>query len=190
MKKGISLFLGLLFIYGCGQKKGTVSYSEDTDHGLKKEQTVGEVHYVVQYKPASYIVEKEHLDSAEAKTRLNQFKGMLWFNVSFSIEGFGQSPLRYKVSGLSEYSSRQDYYLNQAPKDMYMLYGNDSLYVDSYWFENNQNLAPFETMVVGFRLPDGDSIPRHDLKFSFYDRVFKNGIIKTIISKEDINQVQ
>jgi hypothetical protein len=143
--------------------------------------------YTIQYKPAGFILEKEHLDTAAARERANQLKGMVWFNISFSVDGYGQSPLRYKVASVEEYTERQNYYLNQAPRDIYLLYGNDSLLVDSYWFENNQNLAPFETMVVGFKLPPPDSIPERDLKIAFYDRVFKNGIIKTIIRKEDIN---
>jgi len=190
MKQVVSSMVLAALLYGCGPHKGTVSYSEDADHGLKKEQTVGEVHYTVQYKPASYIIEKEHADSAERQERMQQFKGMLWFNISFSVEGFGQSPLRYKISGQDEYTARQDYYLNQASKDLTLLYGTDTLYVDSYWFENNQNLTPYETMIAGFRLPGGDSVVRHDLRLSFYDRVFKNGIIKTVIREADVRKVQ
>jgi hypothetical protein len=188
MKKGISAFIFLmLFLWGCREHQDNVKYAEDPDNGLKKEVTVGEMIYTIQYKPAGFILEKEHLDSAATRERANQLKGMLWFNISFSINGYGQSPLRYKISSIDEYTERQNYYLNQAPADIYLLYGNDSLLVESYWFENNQNLAPFETMVVGFRLPSSDSIPKYDLKLSFYDRVFKNGIIKSVIKKEDIN---
>lgn len=188
MKKGINagVFL-ILFFFGCGQHRDDVKYAEDPENGLKKEVTVGEMVYTFQYKPAGFILAKEHLDSASASERATQLKGMLWFNISFSVKGFGQSPLRYKISGIDEYTERQSYYLNQAPGDIYLLYGTDSLFVESYWFENNQNLAPFETIIVGFKLPARDTIPQHDLKISFYDRVFKNGIIKAVIRKEDIN---
>jgi hypothetical protein len=190
MKKEINtaIIITTLIFCGCRSNQDPVKYAEDKSSGLKKEITIGEVHYSVQYKPASYIVEKEHLDTAASRERMNQLKGVLWFNVSFSINGFDQSPLRYKVSGIDEYNARQNYYLNQAPRDMYLLYCNYTLYVEGYWFENNQNLSPFETMVIGFKLPKNDSVPRYDLRFSFYDRVFKNGIIKSIISKDDINR--
>jgi hypothetical protein len=188
MKKGISaaIFLTLFFL-GCRQHQNDAHYAEDPGNGLKKEVAVGEMVYTIQYKPAGFIVEKEHLDSAAAAERLRQLSGMVWFNISFSIKGFGQSPLRYKITGIDEYTQRQNYYLNQAPADIYLLYGNDSLLIDSYWFENNQNLAPFETMIVGFKLPAPDTIPVQDLRLAFFDRVFKNGIIKCVIKKEDIN---
>lgn len=187
MKKVISACILLLIVSSCARRQDDVKYAEDPDHGLIKEVRVGNMMYTVQYKSPAFVAAKEHLDSAATRERELQLKGMIWFNISFQVKDFGQSPLRYKISGLEEYNERQNYYLNQAPGDIYLLYGRDSLFVDSYWFENNQNLAPFETMVVGFRLPSSDSIPRQDLKLSFYDRVYKNGIIRTVIRKEDIN---
>lgn len=185
MKKVSSGMLMVILLISCNQRKDAIKYAEDVDNGLKKEMTIGNVHYKIQCKPADYIVAMEHLDSVEKQKRLEQLKGTVWFNISFSIDGFGQSPLRYQISDLNEYTQRQDYYLNGAVKDIYLMYGKDTLYPNSYWFENNQNLTPYETMIVGFMLPAGVSVPQEDLKLSYYDRVFKNGIIKTIIKKED-----
>lgn len=186
MKKVNSLMLSALIWIGCGYKNDPVKYAEDADNGLKKEITVGKIHYKIQYKPADYIIATENPDSAQRQKRMEQLKGMVWFNISFSVNGYNESPLRYQVADLNEYTQRQDYYLNRAPADIYLLYGRDTLYVNSYWFENNQNLTPYETMIVGFRLPEGISGPEQDLKLSYYDRVFKNGIIKTVIKKEDL----
>jgi hypothetical protein len=72
---------------------------------------------------------------------------------------------------------------------MYLLYGKDTLYANSYWFENSQGLTPHETIIAGFRLPGSETIPKEDLHFSFYDQVFKNGILKTVISKEDLSAI-
>lgn len=190
MKKGISLLLLLpLLLTACRQEKDPVRYAEDPEHGLRKTVVAGNTQYVVQYKPAAYILRKETPDPAEAETRRGQLEGMLWFNIAISVPGFNQSPLRYQVSGLEEYTARQHYYLDEAPKDIYLLYGNDTLYVNSYWFENNQNLTAHETMVVGFRLPDGNKKPDRPLRFSFYDRVFRNGIIKAVIRQEDLEAI-
>jgi hypothetical protein len=185
MNKAIKLILPLCLLAACSQKRDPVKYAEDKDNGLRKEISVGNMHYTIQYKPADYIVASEHPDSGKVAERLSQLKGMVWFNISFQVEGFGQSPLRYRISGLDEYTARQDYFLNKAPNDLYLLYGKDSLTVNSYWFENNQNLTPYETMVVGFKLPGNLSEPEQDLRLSYYDRIFKNGIIKTVIKKED-----
>lgn len=188
MKKVISVAILIVSVLvSCKIKHDPVKYAEDKDNGLKKEITIGEVHYTIQYKPADYIVAMEHLDAEAEAERLKQLKGTVWFNISFSIIGFNQSPLRYKIAGVDEYTERQDYFLNEASKDIYLMYGTDTVYVDSYWFENNQNITPYETMIVGFVLPDGDETVKKDMRLSFHDRVYRNGVIKTVIRKEDIN---
>lgn len=189
MKQVIKFMILGIFLTGCNMEKDPVKYSEAEDNGLRKKVIVDKTVYTIQYKSPNYIIKKEHLDPARQADRIKQLEGMIWLNISLSIDGFNQSPLRYQVSGLEEYTARQDYYLNKAPKDMYMLYGKDTLYVNSYWFENNQNLLPYETIVVGFRLPANISKPEQDLSFSFYDRVFHNGIIKSVFRKEDIQSV-
>ena len=189
MKKVISLLALAMSLVGCKAESDPIKYAEQEDNGLRKTVGVGDVIYTVQYKPATYITEMEHLDKKAAEERMKQLQGTAWFNISFSIKGYNQSPLRYQASGLEEYNARQDYYLNKAPKDMYLLYGKDTLYVSSYWFENSQNLSTHETMVVGFTLPEKVVQPEEDLRFSFYDRVYQNGIIKTTIKKDDLENI-
>lgn len=189
MKEAISILLLALLLAGCRGEKDPVKYAENKENGLRKTITVGTVNYTVQYKAPAYIARKEHLDRMAEMAREKQLQGMAWFNISFRIPDYNQSPLRYNITGLEEYTGRQNYYLNEAPKDMYLLYGSDTLYVNSYWFENSQNLLPYETMIVGFKLPGNDLKPERDLKFSFYDRVFQNGIIKAVIKKEDLEAI-
>ncbi len=186
MKQAINLLILALLLAGCSREHDPVAYAENDRNGLKKTITVGDVNYTILYKTPAYIARKEHLDKTAEAAREKQLQGMAWFNIAFSISGYNQSPLRYQVSGQEEYAARQNYYLNEAPNDIYLLYGSDTLYVSSYWFENSQNLLPFETIIVGFKLPGNVQQPEQDLKLSFYDRVFKNGIIKAVIKKEDL----
>jgi hypothetical protein len=189
MKQVINILILGIMLSGCNRQQDPVLYTEDKENGLRKTVEVGDVIYDIQYKPPAYIARLEHLDKAAEEERIKALQGMAWFNVSFKIKDFNQSPLRYKLTSLDEYTARQNYFLNEAPKDMYMLYGKDTLYVNSYWFENNQNLSLHETMVVGFKLPGKALKPEEDLRFSFYDRVHKNGIIKAIINKGDLLDV-
>lgn len=189
MKKVINLLCSCLLLVSCVREKDPVKYAENEANGLRKKVTVGNISYTIQYKPPAYIAVKEHLDKKQGQERIQQLKGMAWFNISFSIKDYGQSPLRYGISTIEEYTARQDYYLNQAAKDIYLLYGKDTLYVNSYWFENNQNLTPYETMIIGFKLPGKDASPQRDMQLSFYDRVFRNGIIKTRISQDDLDNI-
>lgn len=189
MKKAINGIMMVLLLSGCAVEKDPVKYAEQEQNGLRKTITAGPLVYTIQYKPAAYVARMERLDKAAEAERKKQLEGMAWFNVSFRVKDYNQSPLRYNIKGMEEYVQRQDYYLNAAPADMYLLYGKDTLYVNSYWFENNQNLAAHETIIVGFKLPAGLSSPEQDLRFSFYDRAYKNGIIKTVIKKEDLEDI-
>jgi len=188
MKKVIKLILctGLLVACKPARPKDPVVFAQQESNGMRKEVRVGNMHFSIQYKPAAYILAQEHPDAAELKRRSEQLKGMAWFNITFDIPGFGESPLRYQVGGLDDYTARQDYFLNRAAGDISLCYGRDTLAPETYWFENNQNLTPHETMVVGFRLPASDSVPGQDMLLSYYDRTFRSGIIKALIRKEDL----
>lgn len=193
MKKAINALLAVCLLAGCGNGdalKDPVAYAENMDHGLRKQVNRGALQYVLQYKTPAYILDMERAGGLEPDSgRLAALKGMIWFNVSFSVPGFPQSPLRYQVSDVGMYNDRLNYYLNEAGRDMRLLYGKDTLYPASYWFEHGQNLAAHETIVVGFRLPDGEEEPERDIQFSFYDRVFKNGIIKMQIRATDLEHI-
>jgi len=194
MKKVISLIVCLSLVAACVRPSSDniIEYAEKEKNGLRKTADLGLVRYTLQYKPAAYMLKTEGLEPGDHRyaRRKEQLKGMAWFNLSITIPGFGQSPLRYGVSDLSGYQSRQDYYLNQAPSDAYLLYGSDTLYPTSYWFENGLNLVPHETMVFGFALPEGQDQAKEEMRFSFHDRIFRNGILKASIDKNSLDRVQ
>lgn len=186
------ILCSLPFLVSCSfqrKEENIVKYSESEKSGLHKVVTIGECVFSFQYKPAAYILEAEHLQTPEEiQKRKQQLDSMVWFNISISIKEQNQSPLRYKINGLPEYEARLNYYLNEAAGDLLLTTGSDTLFPVAYWFENNHNLTPKETMVVGFRLPF-DNYPAHDLHLSYYDRVFKSGIIKVLINKKDIDKI-
>jgi len=97
MKKVNSFWLLAVLLLSCAGEKDVIKYAEQAENGLRKTINVGEVVYTVQYKPPAYIARMEHLDAAAEQAREKQLQGMAWFNISFTVKGFNQSPLRYKV---------------------------------------------------------------------------------------------
>ena len=93
------------------------------------------------------------------------------------------------MSGLDEYNSRLSYYLNRAQQDLKLVYGSDTLAPASYLFETNYNLTPQETMVAGFVLPQNDKEIRQPVQLAYYDRMFRNGIIKASWTPEQIKSI-
>jgi hypothetical protein len=194
MKKVISWTIWLLMVGACVRPGlgNIIEYAEQEKNGLRKTISLGTVTYTLQYKPAAYILATEGIEAKDQRfaIRNGQLKGMAWFNFSIAIPGFEQSPLRYGIADLASYQSRQDYFLNQAAADAYLLYGSDTLYPTTYWFENGLNLIPHETMVFGFALPEGQDQAKEEMVFSFHDRCFKNGIVKASINKSDLDKIQ
>jgi hypothetical protein len=109
--------------------------------------------------------------------RRKELEGTVWFNLSLSCTDKPISILRLGIKSQEEYDERLSYYLNRAMEDVRLIYGKDTLSPASYLFENNYNLTPQETMVLGFDLPNKTSYPVKDMRLSYYDRIFDNGLV-------------
>jgi len=186
-----SALLCIFTVSACSWHRGgpesLIQYVENPVHGLQKAVAVGPCVFTFQYKPAAYIISMEHhLDGTSEKDRLRALDSMVWFNVAVRVSGYNGSPLKYDAQSMAVYQARLNYYLNDARRDFYLTCGPDSLAASSYWFEDNQGLTPMATMVVGFRLRHAATV-QHDLTVAYYDRVFRSGIIKTMIKVKDIN---
>lgn len=170
-----------------------VQFIQDTRNGLHKTVSVNGWDFMFQYKPVDYVVLSEMRETTAAdyySDRRKALHGTVWFNISFKRSDNSKSPLRYNLPDKETYEKRVDHFLNDAIHDVRLVYGgSDTLFPSAYIFENNYNLAPQETMVVGFKLPNGIESPSEQMQISYYDRIFKNGIIKATFSKQQINSI-
>lgn len=196
MKKVIKLLiLALLFVCNISCKKNLTKvdyefYVQDKNNGLRKKTMVGAWEYNFQYKPYDYILLCENIVSFEREKRLKELEGTAWFNISFMNKQSRESALRQGLNSKDEYDSRLNYFLNDAINSVQLHYGHtDTLKPIAYAFENNYNLSPQETIVVGFKLPDGEKVPSKDMQIVYEDKIFKNGIIKVIIDKKDLRKI-
>lgn len=193
MRKVISLAaLAGLLLSSCNTDFSNTAeakkYMDDKDNGLRKEIRVERFVYSYQYKPAAYILATEATgeeDPAVSEQRRKNLEQMWWFNVTLSVADFNQSPLRYQLTSMEEYQQRQDYMLNYASRDFVLLAGTDTLHPASYWFENNQNLVPSETVVLAFEKPK--QMPE-EVQLVFNDQLFRNGIIKATFDTKKLNK--
>ena len=169
-----------------------VSYVHTKESGLIKTTAIDGFEFSMQYKPDDYIIlmeNKGNLLNENYEKRKSELKGTAWFNISIKRADNNITPLKYGVSSLEEYNTRLNYYLNEAKKDIWLVYGNDTLRPISYLFENNYNLTPQETMIAGFYLPKGEDFPRKNMQLSYNDGVFKTGIIKATYTERSLNSI-
>jgi hypothetical protein len=169
-----------------------IRYINNKENGFKKILQIEGWNFCMQYRPYDYIMlmeNKGQLNGYDLEKRKSELNGTAWFNISIKRIDNSITPLRYGISSIEEYNTRLNYYLNEAEKDITLIYGSDTLRPVSYLFENNYNLSPQETMVVGFYLPKGENDPRKNMQLSFIDRVFKNGIIKAEFSEDVLKNI-
>lgn len=166
-----------------------ISYVENEENGMVKNIEIDGWKYNIQYKPADYILLHEHNTEAENRERKKQLEGTAWFNITVIQKDGKGSPLRYHVNTQEEYQSRYNYYLYQAGSDISLVWNGDTLHPVSYIFENNYNLAPQETMVAGFILPEKATEKVTDVQLVYKDRLLGTGIIKAKFYQKDISSL-
>ncbi len=193
MRKATSIGLILFLVMSSCKKQldtaSYMSYIQNPENGLRKKVALGQMTYTFQYKPSAYIGIQEQLGGKVFDERLKGLKGTVWFNISFVAGDGSSSPLRFKATA-EEYEARYNYFLTMASKDIKVLYGEkDTLQQLAYLFENNYNLTPHETMVIGYRLPEGVDSPEKEIQISYYDQVFKNGIVKVKYSASTLKNI-
>lgn len=168
------------------------AYITSKENGLKKVSQIDGWEFAMQYRPYDYVMlmeSKGQVSSLDLEKRKAQMLGTAWFTIAIKRADQMVTPLRYGVSSNEEYNVRLNYYLNEAQKDVKLLYGKDTLRPVSYLFENNYNLTPQETILVGFYLPKGEKYPCKDMRLSYVDNVFKNGIINAEFSEENLKKI-
>jgi len=169
-----------------------VRYITNTDNGCKKTMQAAGWEFCMQYRPYEYVMLNENRGNPKGypfAARKAQLQGTAWFTISMKRTDNSPSPLRYQAASLDEYNERLNYYLNDAGKDIKLVYDSDTLWPMSYVFENNYNLSPQQTMIVGFRLPKNEDKPTRNMQLSFVDRVFKNGIVNATYPKDVIERI-
>ncbi len=168
------------------------AYVNNEKNGLKKTVEVDGWSFCTQYRPYEYVMLMENKGNSQGydfSKRLSQLRGTAWFTLSIKRIDNSTSPMRYGISSIEDYNRRLNYYLNEAVNDIKLVYDKDTLHPESYLFENNYNLSPEETMVVGFYLPRGDDHPGKEMRFSLVDRIFKSGIINAEYSSRVLEKI-
>ncbi len=199
MKKVVSRSLFLLILGTlCSCRKELkapeyVKYLQDERYGFRKVVKIEGWEYAFQYKPAEMImlIESKGVKNDSIKNkRMKELEGTAWFNISFRLSSGKVSSMRYNLSSIEDYDKRYDYFLNHAKKHIRLVYGGtDTLFPMSYLFENNYNLTPQETMIVGFRLPGEMRTPEQNMQLIYEDEIFGNGIIKALFKKSDLKRI-
>lgn len=198
MRKVISSFVFIVCCALIGSCKKSlnradyIAYINKPENGLKKNFIIDGFEFAIQYRPTDYVLLVESRNSTvgyDLNKRRTELDGTAWFSIGIRRLDNQTTPMRFGITSAEDYNKRLNYFLNEVQKDLWLTYDHVDIPPTSYLFENNYNLAPQETMLIGFMLPSGTSVPQKEMQLCFNDRVFRSGIIKARYSEEVLHHI-
>lgn len=187
------LFIALLVLSGClntgtASGKKYMAYLENGDHALKKEIVSGGVNYSFQLATPEYIAckefggLKEQIDTVAFYNRLKEMSGYVFFLIRISNPVQSMTPMLGSAEDADEMIM---YYQSAAASDIQLLEGQSTHAVSTYLFENNYGLAPYNTIIAGFKREHFDE----DLQLVFTDRYHDNPLLKASFTHNNIQNI-
>lgn len=198
MSKIYIWFLLFLLLLGCGPKRlppsDYIKWVENKANGLFIEKDINNYSFRLQFKPVEYIIAREFgpenlykIDEFEA--RKNQLDSFCYFNLDISSADKKKSVLSEDLVEQKEYYSRLNYYTSFAQNDIKLCANGDTLSCSLYHFERTYDISPFNTIVLGFKLPCKLKDLNSDLQLIYEDKVLSVGEVKFLISKNKLQNI-
>lgn len=176
IRQGLLFLLFFIILNGCKHDKLApaqyLGWVDDPDNGLVKTEIVGKVKYTVAYRPWSYLLARNLQSQDSFALKSAQVKNHCFIVKMEPVDG--KTPvLTIDAMNKSEPFMRINYYLSEAPRDIKLLEGTDTLYNQSYVYERFYNISPAQTLVVGFA--QNGKLGDQDLDFIMEDRALNTG---------------
>ncbi len=160
--------------------KDYIMWMQDLKNGFRKEKNMGDLNFILQYKPYEYIIcmeeREEKIYDTLLKSRINDLSGIQYYDLKILLNEKEGELLKYNLSSNDEYEKRIKYFAYEMQNDIELVEGNDTLPCILYHFERTYDVAPYCTVLVGFNKKEGDSEKQRT--FLFHDKTFNKGLLK------------
>jgi hypothetical protein len=187
------LGIGLSMFVSCNEEKTLspakyVEWVKNPSNGLLQSKAINEFEFTAQYKPLNFIVAQEERTNDLSKKVLSSRReelGTDYFYYNFRIknrEG-NLSPVGSGAHSEQEYQRRLGYFTFDMQKDLYLMYGNDTLPCSLFQFVRNYDIAPYVEFALGFK-KDSKITINQDIIFVFEDRILGIGTTKILFDKQ------
>jgi hypothetical protein len=206
---GVVMFFSvliMLFITSCsgvdgtnGNRKNTeqlepkeyVQWLQDVDNGIKKEKTIDDITFSIQYKPSEYIAcieeKKDQISDSILNEKNEELSDMEYYDLTISLtEGQGEL-LKHDLTSVAEYDARVQYFAFDMQQDIKLIEDGDTIPCSLYHFERTYDVAPYSKFLLGF--VKGKNAEPGERILTFYDKVFDKGLIKFTYTNEDLNNI-
>lgn len=184
MKRGIKNCCLIIAVFvacvcvSCRQQAGPVSYVKKISGSpyFNKTTEAGGMQYTFQLRTPEFlaikdaVVNGQGIDGDVYAQRLQDLKGHTILLIRQKVVDNTVSPLKYLAGSVQEYQGRLQYYEYAASNDITMICNGDTLKPVSYTYENNLDIAPYNTMVIIF--PGYGNAK--EIKFEFNDKIMNH----------------
>jgi hypothetical protein len=168
-----------------------VQWVQNPENGFKKQKSINDLLFTLQFKPYEYIVcleeQKEHIADSTLKKKIAELNEMQYYDLKISLkEGVGEL-LKYRLNTAQEYTDRVNYFAFGMQKDIKMVEGNDTIPCELYHFERSFDASPNSTILLGFPVKSNSSSTEKTLLV--YDKTFNTGMVKFTFSKDELKKL-
>ncbi|MFI5140711.1 MAG: hypothetical protein ACHQII_00015 [Bacteroidia bacterium] len=167
-----------------------VQWCEDPAHGLQKNKEIEDLTYSLFYKPAEFIVTQEeqtdHVSAQVLKKKMDELDGLDYYDFKIQLTNDEGELLKHKLSSVSEYQDRLNYFSFNMQQDIKMIEGIDTVSCALFHFERAYDVAPYAIFLLGFPKSGKDLTSK---TFFYQDNVFHKGIIKFTFTKDELTSL-
>jgi hypothetical protein len=176
--------------------KEFVKYIEDQDNGISTEKIIGDISYSLQYKPYEYIaikeLKKEKINSDELAQKIDEIKGLQYFDFKISNLNMSEDILRKNLSNENEFEQRIRYFSFEMQNDLKLIDCSDTLDCNLFHFERTYGLSSYTIFLLGFPINNSVKIGQVNLcnkTLLYIDKIFNQGKIFITIESDNIKNI-
>lgn len=171
--------------------KEYVQWMQDIDNGIKKEKTIDDITFSIQYKPSEYIIcieeKKDQLSDSIVKKKQEELCDMEYYDFTIALAEAQGELLKHDLTTIAEYDERVQYFAFEMQKDIKLIEDGDTIPCSLFHFERTYDIAPYSKFLLGF--VKGKNTEPEERILTFYDKVFDKGLIKFTYTNEDFNNI-
>lgn len=165
-----------------------VSWVENKDNNLRQEKRIGDLIYILQYKPHMYIALQElntpNPQESEIKTKLDELGVLAYFNLRIKHAN-NADVVKHLISSPEEFMQRSNYLSFEFQQDITMVQSGDSIPCLLFQEVKNYGIAPYVDFVLGFN----QISEVNDLQVVINDHGFNTGLVKFTIPSTTLKNI-
>ena len=165
-----------------------VQWVQNSENGFKKEKTIDDLVFAVQYKPLEYIVcmeeRKSELADSIVKKKVSELSDMQYFDLKIMIKNAQGELLKYNLNSQEQYDNRVKYFSFHMQQDIQLIDGNDTIPCSLFHFERAYDITPYSTFLLGFALSNNSK--QEDKTLIVYDKTFNKGLLKFTFKQNEL----